>query len=74
MNSMRKLLALVMLAALLCALVAPVTHAESPAILVVLFVLCACLTTVSRRPVFERCSVPFAPFCPLLASRAPPLR
>jgi hypothetical protein len=74
MNSSRKLLALLMVAALLFAAVAPVHHAQSAAILIPLFLFFGCLTTVSLRHAFERCDLPASPFCPLLASRAPPTR
>jgi hypothetical protein len=74
MNSPRKLLALLMVAALLCAVFAPASFAQSAAVLVPLCLFCVCLTTVSVRRVFERCSLPSSPLCPLLASRAPPTR
>jgi hypothetical protein len=74
MNSPRKLLALLMVAALLFAAFAPVSHGQSAAILIPLFLFLGCLTTVPLRRVFERCDLPSSPFCPLLASRAPPTR
>ena len=74
MNFSRKLLALVIVAALLCAAFAPVAFAHSAAILVPLCLFSVCLTTFPVRRVFDRCSLPSTPFCPLLASRPPPSR
>jgi len=72
MHSSRKLLALLMVVALLCAAFAPAAYTQSAAILIPLFLFCGCLTTVSLRRVFERCDLPASPFCPRLAARAPP--
>jgi hypothetical protein len=73
MNFSRKLLALLIVVAILLAAFAPVSYAHSAALLVPLFLFCVCLITVSVRRVFERCDLPSSPFCPQLASRAPPL-
>jgi len=72
MNSSRKLLALLMVAALLCAAFAPASVLQSAVILIPLIAFCVCLTTVSLRRIFERCDLPSSPFCPPLAARAPP--
>jgi hypothetical protein len=74
MNSLRRLLALLMVAALLFAAFAPVPDAQSAAILIPLFLFFGCLTAVSLRRVFERCDLPSSPFCSAFASRAPPTR
>jgi uncharacterized membrane protein YgdD (TMEM256/DUF423 family) len=74
MNCSRKLLALLMVAALLFAVVATASSAHSAAILVPIVLFCGCLTTVSLRRVIERSNLPSSPFRPLLASRAPPVR
>jgi hypothetical protein len=74
MNSSRKLLALLMVAALLCAAFAPASFAHSAAILVPLCLFSVCLTMFPVRRVFDRCSLPASPFSPLLASRPPPSR
>ena len=74
MNHSRKLLALLMVAAMLGAAFAPAAFAQSAAVLVPLCLFCACLTTVSVHRIFERYSLPSSPFRPQLASRAPPSR
>jgi len=70
----RRLLALLIAAALLCAALAPAAFGQSPAILVPLVLFCVCLTTVLMRRVPSRCSLPPSPFCPLFGSRSPPVR
>jgi hypothetical protein len=74
MNSSRKLFALLVVAALLCAAFAPAAYAQSAAILIPLFAFCVCLTAISTRRVFERCDLPSSPFCSRIAARAPPTR
>ena len=74
MTFSRKLLALLLLTALLCAALAPASSAPAAAVLLPLCVFCLCLSTVRVRRVFERCDLPSSPFCPQLASRAPPVR
>ena len=74
MNASRKLFALLLVAALLCAVFAPAAYTHSAAVLVPLFLVCCCLATVPVRRVVERCNLPSSPFRPLLAARAPPTR
>jgi hypothetical protein len=74
MNSSRKLLALLMVVALLLAAFAPAAFAHSAAILVPLCLFSVCLTTFPLRRTFDRCCLPSSPFCPPLASRPPPSR
>lgn len=74
MNSPRKLLALLLVAFVLLATYAPVSHTHVAAILIPLLVLSVCLAEVSLRRAVERCDLPSSLFRPLLASRAPPSR
>ena len=72
MNFSRKLLALLIVVAVLCAAFAPASSAHSAAILVSLCLFCVILPAVQFRRLIERCSLPPSPFCPSLASRPPP--
>ena len=73
MESMRKLLVLLVVAALVCALVSTVSSADFAAILSTLFFVGVVLIALARRRVFEAWRVPAAPFALPRASRAPPL-
>jgi len=73
MDSMRKLLVLLVVTALVCALASPVSHADVAAILTPLLFLGVVLIALCRRRVFENCGVPAATFALPPASRAPPL-
>jgi len=73
MYSMRKLLVLLIVTALVCALASPTSHADVAAILTPLFCLGVVLITLSRRRVFETCGALSASFALPPASRAPPL-
>jgi len=72
MNFSRKLLALLIVAALLCAAFALAAGVQSAAILIPLLAFCVCLTTILVHRVFERCDLPSSPFFSRLAARAPP--
>ncbi len=72
MDSMRKVLALLIVAVLLCALASPVP-AGLAAILTPLFLFGVVLATLTRLRVFEACGMPAAAFARPAASRAPPL-
>ena len=73
MDSMRKLLVLLIVAALVCVLACPDSSAGFAAILTPLFFVGAVWITLARRRVFENCRVPAIAFALPLASRAPPL-
>ncbi len=73
MDSMRKLLVLLIVAALVCALASPVSPDGFAAILTPLFFVGVVLITLARRRIFETCRVPAAAFALPLAARAPPL-
>jgi hypothetical protein len=74
MNFARKLLAIAIVAALVCVAFAPAPFAHSAAILLPLCLFCVCLTTVTVRRVLDRCTLPPSPFSHPLASRPPPSR
>ena len=73
MDSMRKLLVLLVVAALVCAFASPDSPVGFAAILTPLFFVGMVLIALARRRVFEACRVPSAAFALPLASRAPPL-
>jgi len=70
---MRKLLVLLFLAALVCALASPDSPAAFAATLTPLFFVGVVLITLARRRVFETWAVPSGSFDPRPAPRAPPL-
>ena len=73
MDSLRKLLVLVVVTALVCALASPVSPDGFAAILTPLLFAGVVLITLARRGVFETCRVPASAFAFPRASRAPPL-
>ena len=73
MDSMRKLLVLLVVTALVCALASTVSPAGFAAVLTPLFFIGVVLITLARRRIFESCRVPAAAFALPRASRAPPL-
>jgi len=73
MDSMRKLLALLLVAALVCALASTVSPDGFAAILTPLSFAGMVLITLARRRVFETWAVPSGSFDPRPAPRAPPL-
>jgi hypothetical protein len=73
MELIRKLLVLLVVTALVCALASPVSPDGFAAILTPLLFAGVVLITLARRRVFETCRVPVSAFALPCASRAPPL-
>jgi hypothetical protein len=73
MDSMRKLLVLLVVAALTCALASPFSPTGFAAVLTPLLFVGVILVALARRSILETRRVPASAFALLLASRAPPL-
>jgi hypothetical protein len=73
MESLRKLLVLLVVTALVCALASPVSPSGFAAILTPLFCTGVVLITLARPHVFDTCRVRSVEFGLPPASRAPPL-